>query len=392
MRPPALPNPARRRSPWLWVAAGCGCLFALPLAGMMVMGLGLLRGMTGGPAPTVPGPEASDLLPKLKGTIVLNPPGQVEAIQLPSLKQRILATASPSTNTVFPSIHTVSAPDAAGKVIYVENRMSSPTPSTHALMLADGKSPPRTFFTRLGDALWDHVIGEHLALSPDGKRAAYVRDAKGTQFPGAYLQQGAIEILDVKSGAVKTTQVVALDQGVCWFPDGRRLAFVAPVRQSTAPPISPGKDGFGDCFAGWDPVPVVCVLDTATGKVSNLHVGWSPCVSTDGKQVVVSDMATPSGDHYATRLRLVDAASGASQSISLPGLIGDVIALWPGGLALYWGLPTSGSAIGYTKFNSPLSGPKLELTLKAGVINSSRFQTVVPVIDPRTKAVWGPAK
>jgi hypothetical protein len=333
-----------------------------------------------------------DPLPKLKGAIVLNEDGQVQAIDLPSLKKRVLASASPSTNTAFPSIHTVSAADRDGTVVYVENRMSRPTPSSHALMLTDGRSTPKTFFTRTGDALWDHVIGEHLALSADGKHAAYVRDAVGTQFPGSHLQQGVLEILDTRTGAVTTTRISALDEGIAWFPDGRHLAFVSALPRSAAPIIPLGKDGFGACFEGWDPLPVVRVLDTSTDKIRDLHIGWSPCVSSDGKQLVIADMATLAGNQYATRIRSVDAKSGGSQGAALPGLIGDVIALWPGGLALYWGLPTSGGNISYTKYNSPLVGPKLEVTLKAGVINTNRFQTVVPTIDPRTTATWGPAK
>ncbi|HTE17344.1 MAG TPA: hypothetical protein VK689_03055 [Armatimonadota bacterium] len=46
----------------------------------------------------------------------------------------------------------------------------------------------------------------------------------------------------------------------------------------------------------------------------------------------------------------------------------------------------------HTQNNSPLVGPKLELTLKVGVLNTERFQTVVPYLDPRATATWGPVR
>jgi hypothetical protein len=341
--------------------------------------------------PTVPGPEASDLLPKRNGAIYTNADGPLGAIRLPDLSKRRIAAPSPDTAGVFPSIHAVSEPDRSGRVVYVENRMGEP--SSHALMMAEpsGK-PPRTFFTRPGDALWDDVIGEHLTLTPDGSRVAYLRDGKGTQFPGAYLTQGVLEILDTRTGKAGTTRISVLDEGLSWFPDGRRLAFVGVVPAVNAPRLPAAEDGFGSVFDGWDPVPVVRILDTQSGSVRNLHVGWKPRVSTDGRQVLVEDMATDHGSGFASRWRLVDPKSGKSKPVTVPGAIGSVLALWPDGTVLYWGLPTTGARLRNTRFNSPLVGPKLELTLKLGVLNSGRFQTVVPYIDPRTNATWGPVK
>ena len=371
---------------WPWLVAG---IVALALVWFFVPWW-LLWNVVPRPAagPTVSGPEAADLLPRLKGAIFTNADGSLRAIRLPDLAERRIATASPETKTVFPSLDSVSEPDRRGRVVYVENRMGQP--STHALLMADGSGkPPRTFFVRPGDALWDGVIGEHLALTPGGERVAYIRDAKGTQFPGAYLMQGSLEILDTRTGKPRATGITALDQGLCWFPDGRRLAYVGVVKAQSAPAIPAGADGFGSVFAGWNHLPVVHVLDIQSGQAGKLHVGWSPRVSTDGRQVLVEDMVTETETAYVSRRRLVDVRSGASKVVTVPGIIGSVIALWPDGTVLYWGLPTEGTPLLSTRSNSPLVGPKLELTLKVGVLNTARFQTVVPFIDPRADATWG---
>src|SRR5688500_3788371 len=96
---------SRRRRPWLWLLGGCGCLMVLPLLWTVWLGIGLVSRALNpqGPAPTVAGPEATDLLPKLKGAIVLNEDGQAQLIQLPSLKRRRIAAASPETPVASPS-------------------------------------------------------------------------------------------------------------------------------------------------------------------------------------------------------------------------------------------------------------------------------------------------
>lgn len=386
---PSAARTGRLRRMLILGCGGCALTAALGLGALVMAAfrIGARRGS--GAGPTVPGPETPELIPRLKGAICTDPSPNAVLTHLPDLKSRPIAAASPETATVFPSIYTVSEPDRTGRVVYVENRMG--TPATHSLLMTTGSGkPPRSFFVRPGDALWYHQIGEHLSLTADGSHVAYVRDAVGTQFPRAYLQQGVLEILDTRSGKATKTSIAALDQGLCWFPDGKRLAFVAPIPAASAPALPPGNDGFGAAFGGWNRVPTVCVLDTTTGQVRTLHVGWSPRVATDGRKVTVADMATAGGGRYVSRLRLVDVTTWTSKPVTLPGLVGDVVALWPDDTALYWGLPTAGTKTRTTRFNSPLVGPKLELTLKVGVLNTNQFATVVPYIDPRMRATWGP--
>jgi hypothetical protein len=69
-----------------------------------------------------------------------------------------------------------------------------------------------------------------------------------------------------------------------------------------------------------------------------------------------------------------------------------VIALLNGSLVLYWGLPTTGSVLRYTQHNSPLVGKKLMLTVKVAQINSNKFLTLVPYVDPRDRVSFGISK
>jgi len=109
-------------------------------------------------------------------------------------------------------------------------------------------------------------------------------------------------------------------------------------------------------------------------------------VSADGQAVLV-------GDENRAWTR-VEVATGRASAVAWPGAVemwptGTVVA-WPArDLVLSWCLPTEGAPIKYTTSNSPLRGPKQMLTLKLSRLNSDKFQTVVPYIDPRTKVSFG---
>src|SRR5438552_3869373 len=81
----------------------------------------------------------------------------------------------------------------------------------------------------------------------------------------------------------------ALDEGLSWFPDGKRLAYVKLIPRQEAEDHFSNLGDFGSNFKEWEKVPAVHVFDTETGKKSFLHLGWHPQVSTDGKNVLVSD-------------------------------------------------------------------------------------------------------
>jgi hypothetical protein len=118
----------------------------------------------------------------------------------------------------------------------------------------------------------------------------------------------------------------------------------------------------------------VSILNVETGESRVLGVGWHPVVSEDGTAVVVQE--------FDGSLRRIRVSSGISEPVSLPGLWGPILAVRDD-CALYWALPTYGQDQRFTKNNSPLSGPKAMVSVKAGIFNSQQCQTVLPYADPR---------
>jgi hypothetical protein len=364
------------------------------LAGCLVAPL-LLAGCAGGqqPLPTVDGPEAPELVQQVQGYVVMNghgeddvPDGLMVAVALPSRKSQVLIKSPPRNGADTPTLHALSGPDAEGRIAYVEDHFFVPTDKDRRHLLKviriDGTNDTE-LFSRPGDAMWARhgEIGHALALSPTRGRVAFLSGLQGVQMPGALLSAGSIEIWDIAKKAGHKADVTAVDDPLSWFPDGKRLAYVelVPPKEMVKPASEP--EDFGAGFKGWEKVPAVHVLDTDTGKRTFLHLGWQPIVSSDGKSVLVQD--------FDNRLRLVTVADGKSQAVKLPGYWGRSLALLEGSRVLYWGLPTTGSPPRFTKYNSPLAGPKPMPSLKVADINSDKFHTVLPYLDPRDVISFG---
>jgi hypothetical protein len=228
-------------------------------------------------------------------------------------------------------------------------------------------------------------IGEHLALAPVGGRVAFLSALTPVQVPSALLQAGSVEIWDVEKKTGGKTNIKAVDQGLAWFPDGKRLAYVKLVDLKDPFLSEQAGDSFGKTFQAWDKVPAVFIHDVNAGTESFLHVGWRPVVSGDGREVLVSD--------WEGAWRLVDVTTGKSTPTTWPGVawVG-AIGMPAKGVVLSWCLPTEGTKIRYTENNSPLVGPKQMLSLKLARLNSHEFQTVVPYLDPRDDLSYGEVK
>jgi hypothetical protein len=331
---------------------------------------------------TVKGPEVTNLLSTIRGYIVMpGTGGSIVATSLPSRREKVVVPPKDPNHPNIGSVHALSGPDAKGRIAYIAGFMS---PKQHQVKVVslDGKNA-QVLFNRSGDALWDDVISKSLALSSVGGKVVFASNLQAVQMkePWALLQQGALEIWDIEKRGNRKLPVMALDQGFCWFPDGKRLAYVSLIPKAQAGQLPLGKEGFGRQFKGWEKVPAVHLLDVATGKTSFLHIGWRPVVSSDGQEVLVED--------FDNQWRTVRVSSRQSKPVRLPGNMGIVYALLKGGKVVYLGLPTDGTKIEYTQANSPLVGPKLMLTIKVANVHTGAFQTIVPNIDPRSEVSFG---
>lgn len=339
-------------------------------------------------AATVPGPESDQLVRSTAGFVLTNPPsGGISAVRLPDLQETIVRAAGRANQVDMASVHSLAGPDAQGRIAYVEDHffVANDRDRRHLLKTVqlDGTHDTE-LFTRPGDAMWspNGEIGDHLALSPRGGRVVFVSELSKVQMPLALLFRGTAEIWDIEKKARISTASDVMDLGLSWFPDGKRLACVKLVEPRDLRVPGEQHNGFGKTFRGWSRAPVVMIRDVDAGSESQLHIGWHPVVSLDGKAVLMSN--------FEGAWMRVEVATGKAAAVTWPGVV------WPGAVAaptsdivLSWCLPTAGQPARYTQNNSPLRGPKQMLSLKLARPGSNEFQTVIPYIDPRMAVSFG---
>jgi len=365
--------------------AACACVMLAAL------------GCTGEPTvETVPGPEATGLLNNSKGYIVTDDSGDISAISLPDRKPHVVRHLSSAADGSRPTIHALSGPDRDGRIVYVEDYFFVKHESQERHLLksinVDGKNDTE-LFSRPGSAMWatsaagNGEIGHYLALSPTNGHVAFISHVKNRQMPRALLSVGRLEFWNLNGNTGPETKITALDEPMSWFPDGQRLAYAALVPRKALPQDADGLEAFGNyCGEVWEEIPAIYIYDLTSGKSEFFHVGWQPVVSYDGKTVFVGGWG---GNNFSWHR--VNVKTGESTHFVLPGGAGPILGTTPDNFVLYVGLPTAGSPIRFTDNNSPLRGPKQMLTIKVTNEKGKKFQTIVPYLDPRSHASFGPA-
>jgi uncharacterized protein (TIGR03067 family) len=347
---------------------------------------------------TVPGPEDATLVKQLKGYFVQSNRVTIEAVSLPDLGRGIVLPPRVADADDVATVHALSGPDRDGWIAYIEGHEKR-----HHLKIVqlDG-SRDTIIFTRLGNASWASAIengeiGEHIALAPCGGRVAILTQPRDKQMPWCLFSQGTIEIWDInKKEKLNVIKATALDASMSWFPDGKQLAYVAMV-----PVKKPPKTGVtitdlmnGDYTRGWDALPAIHVLDVESGRTRCLSLGWVPVVGFDGKSFLIGSSVSeldasgvtkytltgcPSVDEIWHRL---DINTGKATRVTWPGGGSGAIAQPAGNLVLYMGCPTAGQRVKHSPYGSFKAGIQLQ-TIKVAVMDSTRFQTVVPDVDLR---------
>ena len=294
----------------------------------------------GPPLPTVDGPEAPELLQGTSGTLVTvdrEDDAHLRIYRLPSLERRVI--------DVVGCALCISGPDSAGRVVYIQTHYDEGD-SRYALRcvsLVDG-SDVRLLSRegRLASSSW-------VALSPTGGRAALT---SAIEDDGHYTPW-VLDVVDIASGHVTRISGAIAQHQPCWFPDGRRLAFVE--------------------WRSEDRISITSVLDVVSGERKVVREAPERelfTVSADGDSLFFED---------ATQLRRVDARSDAvvESDLHLPGGGAQLIHL-AGHDFLYQGLPTTGVE---QRLRAGFMWPH---DIKLGDARSGAFVTVVP-------RLWGMA-
>jgi dipeptidyl aminopeptidase/acylaminoacyl peptidase len=249
-----------------------------------------------------------------------------------SAETRLAAAAKPKASAPAQDvINTLSAthrfeqtaisPDGK-KVAWVEDIITKRGVSTGdtVIYVADlaSKNPPKRISAAVADAI--HREGS-VAWSPDSKKLAFLCDAAK---PGQ-LQLYVMDVASPAGSARKLTQVKGFLSTPAWSPDGKTIAllFTENATRAAGPLVAetPETGEIQDSFFEQR----LALVDLATGKLDQIspadtyiyEYDWSP----DGLRFAVT-AALGNGDNnwYIAELYTLDAATGLMKSIYKPPL------------------------------------------------------------------------
>lgn len=212
------------------------------------------------------------------------PPGGIMALSFPHITETTVRQPSYEDGS---TVHALSGPDLEGRIVYVEDHMMKKRHSLKVLTI-DGKKQDEVF-THSGDALWDHAIGKSLALSTTGSLVALLGPTMEVQMnePMALLMEGMIEIWNIEDKTQQKLKIAAIDRGLSWFPEAKKLAYCAFAPREEILGAFPEAVTLLGQYEKWDRIPTVFTHDLISGESKCLLPGWYPCVSPDGKSMFV---------------------------------------------------------------------------------------------------------
>lgn len=173
------------------------------------------------PLPTVDGPEDDSVLQNTDGFILTEEDiidevrrellgRQLIAVSLPDMKKRVILDRKGKKG-----IYAIAGPDRSGRIVYVENHRTEKKHLLKATNLTG--SMDSVIFERPGDAIWDRVIGQDIALSPSGEKVAFVGKHQTLNIDshkrlGFLIDYGPLEVWLVEAKTPLKTNLLMLSE------------------------------------------------------------------------------------------------------------------------------------------------------------------------------------
>lgn len=348
-----------------WHSAFCGAGFLLFLIQGLACGQDL---QVADPPEFLPGTS-------VRGMLIYDVPvGGIELLHLPELTtQTIVPSADPGSSNPE-GLHALAGPDENGLITYKTDNTESP------LFAREYKLEATSVATK-HDRLLTSTLGlkmlESLSLSPVGGKIAAVvaRDGITVYAPpnsSAYYHEGELLIFDVQSGTSTTLNVKALDAGISWFRDLRRIAYVGRISPSELPNplmVPPSGNYVGKGIAA------IRILNLETRENLVVGAGRNPVLSPNGL-----DLYYTGADEQTM---IATSPEWIPKQLQIPTDMYNVVLATNDRQVLGWGVPNEAAAARYTRHNSPLVGKKRMLTLRLGNTRTGESTIVLQYIDPR---------
>ncbi|QQG38664.1 MAG: DUF4190 domain-containing protein [Candidatus Woesearchaeota archaeon] len=385
------------------------------------------------PVETIEANESQDLVKQLKGNLILeNWTGTgkgkkweewgILSVSFPENKEKFITIlqqfpippelseyyASQDITHTLPFIYALSGPDSQGRVAFIEGYY--PIPKEHSLKIVNPDGEIKEIFRRPGDPIWDEKVSRAgFALSPKGGKLAFISNFSsglgiesqvdkykgGTNNLGNY-GTGILELWDITNNKTEEIKIIALNNGLSWTPDGKRLAYIKLVQ-------NPEKDKPDSL--DWEKIPSVCILNIETKQDDYCFDFYliKPIVSQDGKKIIADKMIYFNDTidnkgrrilRIATKKILIDLESKNYIIIELPGEIDtrgkevSTVLAFTDNLVVYWSIPTKGKETGRSSSGSFQAGTPYA-AIKVINISNGEFQTIYPSLDPRHSASFG---
>lgn len=327
------------------------------------------------PARIVKGPEATDLIQRAHGCIVINQgwdtarperPG-ILAICLPTLTRKVLRHSAKN----YLNITGVSGPDLLGNILF-----TIAEDSPNEMFMGTGISESKLKAIRVDGSnereLSPISPSQNLFLSPVGSLVAYVN------------QGGLLTLWDLKKSVSEVTEVKVLDnKNIAWFPDGKRLLYVAsyPRDQVGGTLLSTpyGKEYLDYYSNSKSELPVICLFNISTRETKPVAMGDTPLLSPDGKALLTK---------VRDKWLVVNFGTSKVEQHTIPDSWGRPLFLLNDNLVIFVAYPTKGAKLKWTKYGSFGAG-NLMPSLKIGEIGTWRFQTIFSSVDMRDEMSFG---